>query len=240
MRAWFVRLMCPWLSVGFLAAAITTAGEARTPNGDGHRPSSVVTGAATVVDGDTLNVGQTRIRLEGIDAPEIGQTCGRRWVGTWACGTAARDALEKMVGTSTVSCTVTGQDLYGRALGQCTVAGRDLNAEMVRTGFAWAFVKYSRAYVSVEAEARAARAGIWQGDAEPAWTYRERSWTAAAPAAPSGCAIKGKITKNGQIYHTPWSPWYAVSKVDERRGERWFCTEAEATAAGWRPAGVKW
>jgi hypothetical protein len=101
-------------------------------------------------------------------------------------------------------------------------------------------VPADRIAIAEEADARSRRVGVWQGEAEPPWTYRERRWLAEAPTAPSGCAIKGKITKNGHIYHTPWSPWYTISKVDERRGERWFCTEAEATEAGWRPAGARW
>ena len=48
--------------------------------------------------------------------------------------------------------------------------------------------------------------------------------------------IKGNITRTGQVYHMPWSPWYGKTRVDARRGERWFCSEDEAIAAGWRPA----
>ncbi len=59
-------------------------------------------------------------------------------------------------------------------------------------------------------------------------------------AAPDGCVIKGAVTKNGRIYHMPWSPWYDKVRIDDdpaKRGERrWFCSEAEAEAAGWRPA----
>ena len=57
-------------------------------------------------------------------------------------------------------------------------------------------------------------------------------------AAPQGCAIKGNVTAHGKIYHMPWSPWYARIKMDPDKGRRWFCTEAEAVAAGWRPANV--
>ena len=54
-------------------------------------------------------------------------------------------------------------------------------------------------------------------------------------AAPEGCAIKGNVTRNGRIYHMPWSPWYAQIKMEPDKGKRWFCSEAEAVAAGWRP-----
>ena len=112
------------------------------------------------------------------------------------------------------------------------------NAEMVRAGFAWAFVKYSKRYETIEAEARKAKVGIWKGEAEPAWVFRERRWVAAQPDTPQGCAIKGNVTANGHIYHMPWSPWYDRIKIDPAKGRRWFCTEAEAVAAGWRAVNV--
>jgi hypothetical protein len=121
-------------------------------------------------------------------------------------------------------------------LGLCSLGAIDLNAEMVRRGLAWAFVKYSRTYVDAEAEARTLRLGIWDGEATPAWIYRARAWEQADDAAPGGCAIKGNISRAGHVYHLPWSPWYGKVKVDPQRGERWFCSEAEAQAAGWRPA----
>ena len=107
---------------------------------------------------------------------------------------------------------------------------------MVRQGWAWAFVRYSTSYVPEEAAARADGLGIWQGEAMPAWEFRSRRWATAEPQAPQGCAIKGNITKHGRIYHMPWSPWYAQIRMEAGdKGKRWFCTEAEAVAAGWRP-----
>lgn len=207
------------------------------------KPSGVagasVSGTAHVLDGDTIDLGGVRIRLEGIDAPETGQTCGRKWVGTWSCGAAATNVLEKLTLGQDVTCNSTGTDKYGRMLGICRAGAIELNAEMVRQGYAWAFVKYSARYLDVEAEARASRAGVWQGDADPPWVFRERRWVSAEQTAPEGCAIKGNISNKGQIYHMPWSPWYGRVKVDESRGERWFCTEAEAVTAGWRPANGK-
>jgi endonuclease YncB( thermonuclease family) len=195
-----------------------------------------LSGRAIVIDGDTLAIGPEHVRLEGIDAPEAGQTCGREGGGAWACGEAATKSLAKLVDGRRVDCESRGRDKYGRMLGTCFVAGRDINAEMVRSGAAWAFVKYSRTYVETEAEARLSRLGIWQGEAEPAWTYRERRWQSAETSAPNGCAIKGNVTGHGHIYHMPWSPWYGKVRVDAAKGERWFCTEAEAREAGWRPA----
>lgn len=200
--------------------------------------AETLAGRATVIDGDTIEIAGTHIRLEGIDAPEKAQTCGRRWLGSWSCGEAASKELGKLIGSRRVDCESRGHDKYGRVLGVCFVDGRDINAEMVRNGFAWAFVKYSQSYIEVEAEARALKIGIWQGEAEPAWEFRDKRWHVAEQSAPEGCAIKGNVTAGGRIYHMPWSPWYGKVRVEERKGERWFCSEAEAKAAGWRPAVV--
>lgn len=206
------------------------------------RPSAAhpgkVSGVATVIDGDTIAIGETRIRLEGIDAPEAAQRCGRRWLGTWACGQAAAGELAKLTSGQTVTCDSKGVDKYDRMLGVCFTSGIDINAEMVRRGYAWAFVKYATTYVAVETDAKVRKAGVWQGDAQPPWEFRHSRWTSVETNAPVGCAIKGNVTKNGRIYHMPWSPWYDRIRIEPDKGKRWFCSEAEAVAAGWRPVQV--
>jgi len=191
-------------------------------------------GSAKVVDGDTIVVGGTRIRLEGIDAPEAGQICHRRPAGDWPCGSEATAALAGLLEGKLVRCEPMGIDRYGRSLGVCFLDGEDVNAWMVRQGHAWAFVRYSTRYVAEEGEARAKGLGIWQGEATPAWEYRARRWAVVEPKAPERCAIKGNVTGRGKIYHMPWSPWYAQIDMAAGGGRRWFCTEAEALAAGWR------
>jgi endonuclease YncB( thermonuclease family) len=218
--------------MGLLFAA-TLDGSARSDMAAG-----AIRGAAHVVDGDTISIGEARIRLEGIDAPEAGQTCKRKWVGSWSCGSAATAALSRLVAGRVVACEPRGLDKYGRTLAVCFADGRDVNAQMVRQGHAWAFVKYSQSYVKEEALARAEGLGIWQGESQPAWDFRANRWAAAEQKAPEGCAIKGNITRNGKIYHMPWSPWYAQIRIEPDKGKRWFCSEAEALAAGWRPVQV--
>jgi endonuclease YncB( thermonuclease family) len=220
-----------------LAAGLYLGGTRDLASRADHDPRHIA-GSARVVDGDTIVVGETRIRLEGIDAPEAGQACRRRLVGWWACGTEATGALASMIEGKPVRCEPQGLDKYRRVLAVCFLAGQDINAWMVRQGLAWAFVRYSQRYVQQEKEARALRLGIWQGEAMPPWDYRARRWTTAEPAAPQGCAIKGNVTAHGKIYHMPWSPWYDRIKMDPAKGRRWFCTEAEAVAAGWRPVNL--
>ena len=150
-------------------------------------------------------------------------------------GGAATAALERLIAGWPARCDRRGTDKYSRILAVCFVRGRDINAEMVRQGHAWAFVRYSTSYVKEETAAKAERLGIWQGEAVPAWEYRRRHWTTAEMQAPDGCAIKGNITRSGKIYHMPWSPWYGQIKIEPDKGKRWFCSETEAIAAGWRP-----
>lgn len=197
-----------------------------------------IAGAARVIDGDTIVIGETHIRLEGIDAPESAQTCHRRWLGTWNCGADSAAALRRLTAGKTTTCDPKGVDKYGRTLAICFVDRTDINAAMVRQGYAWAFVKYSSLYVQEEAAAKADKVGIWQGDAQPAWDFRAHRWSAAEQQAPEGCAIKGNVTRNGRIYHMPWSPWYNRIRIEPEKGKRWFCSEAEAVAAGWRPAHI--
>lgn len=197
-----------------------------------------ITGTAAIIDGDTIDIGNQRIRLAGIDAPEIAQTCERDGQ-SWRCGQAAASELRKLTGGQTVRCEETGRDDYGRALAVCfaTNNNTNINEELVKRGFAWAFVKYSSEYAAVETQARSDGVGVWQGTALAPWDYRAGRWQTAETQAPEGCAIKGNISDQGRIYHMPWSPWYARVRVNEANGERWFCSESDATAAGWRAVG---
>lgn len=202
---------------------------------DGRTPASFA-GRASVVDGDTIDIGSERIRLEGIDAPEAAQLCQRADGADWSCGRVAIKALRALIGNNDVVCDSHGNDKYGRVLAVCYADGRDLNASMVKAGLAWAFVRYSQIYVNEEAQARQALAGIWAGTAQAPWDFRQSGWTTAEMHAPKGCAIKGNVSSKGHIYHMPWSPWYNRVTIETRRGEQWFCSESEAQAAGWRPA----
>ncbi len=135
--------------LGLLALAATRWNE---------QAAGSIEGRAGVVDGDTLQLDGQRIRLRGIDAPELGQTCERHGE-TYDCGREARVQLARIIGGASVTCATYDRDRYDRLLGVCSVAGTSLNAEMV--GIGWA-VDYG-GYADIERRARAAGAGLWAG-----------------------------------------------------------------------------
>ncbi|MEP0585403.1 MAG: thermonuclease family protein [Roseibium sp.] len=192
-------------------------------------------GSFRVIDGDTIELGREKIRLDGIDAPELAQSCNTSQGKTWPCGRASRRFLERLVETGQVTCTGSQHDAYDRRIATCHVRGRNLNSEMIRSGHALAFRRYSTAYVMEEETARLGQKGLWAGTFEAPWDYRAKKWQVASQAVPEDCPIKGNISANGRIYHTPWSPHYNRTRINEASGERWFCSEIEAIAAGWRP-----
>jgi endonuclease YncB( thermonuclease family) len=198
-------------------------------------------GRATVTDGDSLEIGDTRIRLFGVDAVEGRQSCTRAGR-EWACGEEAARKLRSLIGDRSIACKQRDIDDYGRIVAVCRAGNTDLAAEMARSGFATAYRRYSNDYVDEESEAREARRGIWAGEFTAPGSYRGEQRAASEQPAPrqqpqrGGCSIKGNVNGEGErIYHTAASPAYRDTEIDEERGERWFCTEAEARAAGWRP-----
>lgn len=221
--------------------------------------ATTITGAARISDGDTISIEDMRIRLNGIDAPETDQVCIDATEKTYACGIAAREALVRLVRDRVVSCTGNEIDRYDRRIMTCFAGETDINAAMVAGGWALAFRRYSDIYVGEEQIARTQQAGLWSGAFIAPWDWRHRGprteilgalsvpinaqqhllpqpVTSAIPT--TGCQIKGNISRNGtRIYHVPGQQDYDKTRISESKGERWFCTEDEAQAAGWRRAG---
>lgn len=197
---------------------------------------AVVEGRARVVDGDTLELAGRKVRLFGIDAPELDQLCdaGGR---VWACGTEARAALAGIVGRQRLVCEVRDVDRYGREVAVCAAGGADVAALMVRQGMALAYRRYSRRYVPEEAAAQAAGVGVWGSTYVAPEAYRQQGQAPVQAVPDAGCAIKGNIGAQGKrIYHLPGQADYAATRINEGKGERWFCSEAEARAEGFRRA----
>ena len=219
-----------------LRAAGTPDGGASSVRIAGDAPA--LSGRARAIDGDTLELGRARIRLHGIDAPESAQRC-RAQARFWACGREATRALARLIRGKQVACEERDRDRYGRIVAVCTAAGQDLNGWMVAGGWALAYRQYSRAYVATERRARSAKRGVWQGEFVPPWDWRRGKRLAGVqrvtPRRSGRCDIKGNIGSSGKrIYHMPGGRYYGGTRIDTSRGERWFCTESEARAAGWR------
>ncbi len=130
-----------------------------------------VTGVASVIDGDTIEVHGQRIRLHGIDAPESRQLC-RLDGKPRQCGKGAANALADKIARRPVTCEDLGRDRYKRIIARCTVAGEDLEKWMVVNGWAVAYRRFSLDYVDEEADAQAARRGIWAGEFVKPWEWR--------------------------------------------------------------------
>ena len=207
-------------------------------------------------DGDQLQIGGTRIRLGGIDAPSSDQLCLNTKGERWTCGVAARDELIKHTENKTWTCHVNQQDRRGRLLARCEVEGEDIQKWMVKNGWALAYVRFSKDYEADEKAAREAKAGMWAGAFIAPWDWRVRNKktvilgaarppdtakaillaSASGSVAPSpDCTIKGNVNRSGEcIFHQPTSRWYAKIEMKISKGTRWFCSVDEAEAAGCR------
>ncbi len=194
--------------------------------------ASEVFGPATIIDGDTLRVGSTTIRLHGIDAPEVIQNCERDG-SIWLCGAESSRKLRQLVGDQDVMCYETDHDRYGRIVAICSAGDIELGAAMVISGLALAYRQFGTEYVRHETSARDAARGMWSGDFVAPWDWRRGR--RLITETNGDCLIKGNINpQNNRIYHAPGSSSYAATVINELNGERWFCSEEEAIEAGWR------
>ena len=205
---------------------------------------NTISGRAAVIDGDTIDIAGTRVRFNGIDAPESAQLCQNAKGKNYRCGQSAAKALEAwLAGSRPVTCTFVEWDRYGRFVGDCYRSdGSAVAAWLVSVGHAMDWARHSGgAYASYQDEARRAKRGIWQGEFQPPW-----EWRAAKPAPKpktrnplrllsGSCDIKGNISNKGiRIYHLPGQRFYDETVISPANGERMFCSEDEARSAGWR------
>lgn len=135
--------------------------------------AEAITGRVSVVDGDTLKMGQTRIRLFGIDAPESRQACQTATGRDWWCGTEASQAMRALAQGRTATCHVQDIDRYGRAVAICEVDGRDVSEALVEQGLAIAYRYFSKKYVPAEDRARRAKRGMWEGTFVEPYQWRK-------------------------------------------------------------------
>ena len=125
-----------------------------------------------VVDGDTIHLNGEKIRFTGIDTPELKQTCIKEGA-IDPCGLTAKEILIEKIGDNKVECISEGNDQYKRTLAECFVNGESLSSHLVRSGYAFAYRKYSKKYVSDEDFAKANQVGMWSMDFQYPWDYRK-------------------------------------------------------------------
>lgn len=225
--------------------------------------SDGLTAEALVKDARTLRVAGTTYRLDGIDAPEVDQICINDQADPWACGIDVRDSLIKLIGNRSVTCRDVGPDAVykGRRIGLCSFDdGSSLNQMLVREGFAINFEPSAAGrFAADQAEARQHRRGLWKGCFVAPEQFRRWDKIPALlgascrpdksseliqmlfpedAAMPPGCSIKAKFSARARftgkigIYHLESCRSYPTAP----KPNRWFCSEEDAQAAGFRKA----
>ena len=130
-------------------------------------------GKASVIDGDTLDIHGTRIRLWGLDAPESGQLCRGEDSVPYRCGAKSANALDSYIARRPVNCSPVTLDQYGRTVATCSVGGADIGDWLVRSGRALDWPEYSKGkYDAAQRDAEHAGLGIWIGSYVEPWLYR--------------------------------------------------------------------
>ena len=143
----------------------------------------IISGIAKVVDGDTIKIGKNKIRLLGIDAPEKKQQCKKPWLTIsfisfskdYPCGQISTDKLKKKIKDKLLICKWINKDRYKRYIAECFKDKTNINAWMVRNGYAVAYRKYSKKFVSQEIFARKEKLGLWSGTFIMPWDYRKNN-----------------------------------------------------------------
>ncbi|PKP66488.1 MAG: hypothetical protein CVT85_01190 [Alphaproteobacteria bacterium HGW-Alphaproteobacteria-7] len=186
--------------------------------------AQIIYGNPGVVDGDTLDFGGERVRLFGIDAPEIAQTCNRGGQ-TWSCGEDAKALLRALVANNRVSCRQRDIDKYGRSVATCSVTKLDLSDAIARAGYAIALDHFSADYVAAADSARAAGLGIWSGDFQTPADFRASDPTYRAEVA----AIERRLERERARVTAPYRSGGSVGSGI------YFRNCKEARAAGVAP-----
>jgi endonuclease YncB( thermonuclease family) len=212
-----------------------------------------------IKDGDTITIDGTEFRFDGINAPEKDQLCLDGKGSRWTCGIEVRDRLVALVGSRAVRCDDQGADKAypTRRIGICSIEGdiMSLNQRIVRDGWAVSFEPYAKGrFKQDEADARENRRGLWAGCFSAPRDFRRWRKSSAKllgtacpsdarnilfpddPPMPPGCSIKGKVALRAEIagYRGIYHMEGCRSYVSTKKPNRWFCSEDEAKAAGFR------
>ena len=141
-----------------------------------------ISGNAQIIDGDTIKINSKKIRLHGIDAPEFKQKCKKPYLTIifftftkdYPCGKISTQKLQKKINNKVITCKILDVDRYKRFIGECYKRNLNLNSWLVSNGYAVAYRKYSKKYISNEINAKNEKKGIWQGKFEMPWEFRRK------------------------------------------------------------------
>ena len=134
--------------------------------------AEIIEGNTKIIDGDTLHIGKYKIRLHGIDAPELNQNCNFENK-DWNCGQQSRNFLLNTINSNSVNCKVTDIDQYKRYVAICFLNNLNINKTMVRSGWSIAYRYYSTQYIKDEEIAKKNKLGIWKGEFEEPYIFRK-------------------------------------------------------------------
>ncbi|HXK40681.1 MAG TPA: thermonuclease family protein [Candidatus Paceibacterota bacterium] len=217
----------------------TTTSQTQQPQQATQQQTNTVL-VTRVIDGDTIEIeGGQKVRYIGIDTPETVDP--RKPVQCF--GVEASNKNKELVSGKRVRLEkdVSETDKYGRLLRYIYIGDTFVNLELVKQGFAYSStyppdVKHQSQFTEAQRQAKEQNKGLWSSCpvATPTPTVTA---TPSTTQQPSSCDIKGNISSSDEkIYHVPGCASYNATKIDEARGEKWFCSETEALAAGWRKA----
>ena len=142
-----------------------------------------ISGKAIVIDGDTIKINSKKVRLFGIDAPEKKQKCKKLFLSiyilsfdkSYDCGILSTNKLKNKIKDNIIICKSKGKDRYKRIIAECFKDKTNLNSWLVRNGYAVAYLKYSKKYLTAQNLAKKENRGIWQGKFEMPWDWRKKN-----------------------------------------------------------------
>lgn len=144
--------------------------------------TKIISGISKVIDGDTIHIGQIKIRFYGIDAPEQGQICKKDWVKiflfnlnkNYNCGKISTNKLKNKIDNKFITCKWKNKDQYKRFIAECYKDKLNINAWMVQNGYAVAYTKYTKKFLTQQNIAKKNKLGLWSGTFEMPWDWRKK------------------------------------------------------------------
>ena len=154
-----------------------------TYNDSQSQEITLISGIAKVTDGDTIKIKTKKIRLLGIDAPEIKQQCQKSWISisfltfnkSYLCGEISKEKLKNKINGKFIKCKTISKDRYNRLIAECFKGKININRWMVRNGYAVAYRKYSKKFIIQEDMAKNEKLGLWAGSFDMPWEWRKKN-----------------------------------------------------------------